>query len=105
MIPWAILCILGIVGTIPAIFVIGIGAGAAQADRMSDEFIIGLVFVTPTVLAIAIAEFLRWRTDPDTSAYHFLGLGGNHPTTGYPRRVEMITAITTLYPQSKPRCR
>ncbi len=78
VIPWAILCIFGIVATIPAIFVIGIGAGGAQADWMSDAFIIGLVFVGSTVLAIAIAEFLRWRIDRDTGAYQFLGLGGNH---------------------------
>jgi hypothetical protein len=28
---------------------------------MSDEFIIGLVFVIPTILAIAIAEWIRAR--------------------------------------------
>lgn len=60
VVPWAVLCIFGIVATIPALIVIGIGAGAAQADWMSDSFIIGLVFVTPTVLAIAIAELYRW---------------------------------------------
>ncbi len=68
VIPWAILCIFGIVGSIPAILVVGVGAAAAQADWMGDAFVIGLLFVTPTVLAIAIAEFLKWRTDRDTNA-------------------------------------
>ena len=53
VVPWAVLCIFGIFATIPALFVIGIGAGA---DWMNDCFVIGLVFVTPTVLSIVIAE-------------------------------------------------
>ena len=54
-IPWAVLCSLGLLLTIPIVFVIGIGAGAAQADWMSDGFIIGLVIVTPTILAMIAA--------------------------------------------------
>ena len=61
VIPWLFLCILGIMATIPLFFFIGAGAGAAQADWMSDEFIIGLVFVLPTFLAVVIAEVSRRR--------------------------------------------
>ncbi|MBG7608848.1 MAG: hypothetical protein IZT59_12590 [Verrucomicrobia bacterium] len=32
VIPWVLLCILGIIATLPVVFVIGVGAGAAQAD-------------------------------------------------------------------------
>lgn len=64
VVPWVFLCIFGILTTLPVIFVMGIGAGAAQADWMSDEFIIGLVFVTPTILAIAIAEYRRRHAIP-----------------------------------------
>lgn len=42
-IPWAILCVFGILATVPLLIPIRIGAGAAQADWMSDGFIIGLV--------------------------------------------------------------
>lgn len=35
---------------------------------MSDEFIIGLIFVTPTILAIAIAEFSKRRSRRSTDA-------------------------------------
>ena len=59
---WLVLCVFGVLATVPVVMVIGIGAGAAQADGMSDEFAIGLVFVLPTILAIVIAElFLWWR--------------------------------------------
>jgi uncharacterized membrane protein YcjF (UPF0283 family) len=61
IIPWAILCILGIIATLPIFLLIGIGAGAAQADWMSDGFIIVVCFVIPTFLAILIAEFLKSR--------------------------------------------
>ena len=54
-IPWAVLCSMGLLLTIPVVLVIGIGAGAAQADWMSDGFIIGLVIVTPTVLAVVVS--------------------------------------------------
>ena len=60
-IPWVILCIFGILATLPLFVFVGINAGGAQADWMSDEFIIGLVFVIPTILAIAIAEWRRAR--------------------------------------------
>lgn len=52
---------MGILATLPIVVVMGIGAGAAQADWMSDEFIMGLVFVTPTILAMIIAEIGRQR--------------------------------------------
>ena len=62
VIPWFCLCIFGFLATLPIFIVIGIGAGAAQADWMSDEFIIGLVFVTPTILAMVIAEIGRQKS-------------------------------------------
>ena len=61
MVPWAILCALGLLAAIPVVFAIGIGAGAAQADWMSDGFVIGLVFVLPTILAIGISEWSARR--------------------------------------------
>ncbi|MCH7229209.1 hypothetical protein, partial [Haloferula sp. A504] len=60
-IPWAVLCAMGLLLTIPIVFVIGIGAGAAQADWMSDGFIIGLVIVTPTVLAVIVSAIANRR--------------------------------------------
>ena len=57
--PWAVLCSFGIIMTVPIIFIIGMGAGAAQADWMSDEFIVTLIFITPTMLTIAIP--LIWK--------------------------------------------
>ena len=36
-IPWAVLCSLGLLLTIPIVLVIGIGAGATQADWMSER--------------------------------------------------------------------
>lgn len=51
-VPWVILCLAGIILTIPFFLVIGLAAGAAQADWMSDSFIIMLAFVTPTGLSI-----------------------------------------------------
>ena len=60
-IPWMILCIFGILATVPLFVLVGITAGGTHADWMSDEFIIGLVFVIPTILAIAIAEWRRSR--------------------------------------------
>ena len=59
VLPWAVLCILGILMTLPLVMLIGIGAGAAQADWMSDGFIIGLNFVCPTVFALIIAETIK----------------------------------------------
>jgi ABC-type uncharacterized transport system permease subunit len=59
--PWMLICILGIIATIPILFIVGIGAGATQVDWMSDEFIWGLVLVTPTVLSVTIAHiFKHW---------------------------------------------
>jgi hypothetical protein len=52
-IPWAALCIFGIVATIPIVILIGVAAAGAQADWMSDAFVIGLTIVTPTILAMA----------------------------------------------------
>jgi hypothetical protein len=40
-IPWAVLCSMGLLLTIPIVLVIGIGAGAAQADWMSDGSSLG----------------------------------------------------------------
>jgi hypothetical protein len=61
VIPWLFLCLWGIIATLPVVFVIGFLAGAAQADWMSDEFMFGLFFATPTILAIAIAEYVKRR--------------------------------------------
>lgn len=61
--PWAALCFLGLIATLPIVLVIGIGAGTAQADWMSDTFAIGLVIVTPTTLAVTISAWTdRSRT-------------------------------------------
>jgi len=51
-IPWAVVCSMGLLLAVPIVLVIGIGAGAAQADWMSDGFIICLVIGMPTVLAV-----------------------------------------------------
>lgn len=58
-IPWAAVCIVGIIATIPIVALIGIGAGAAQADWMSDGFIIGLLIVTPTTLSLMASELMK----------------------------------------------
>jgi len=53
-IPWMIISIIGIVLTIPLVMIIGMGAGCAQADWMSDGFIITLCFVIPTTLSVGV---------------------------------------------------
>lgn len=60
-IPWAVVCMFGIIATIPIVALIGFGAGAAQADWMSDGFIIGLVIVTPTTLSLIASALLNWK--------------------------------------------
>ena len=57
-IPWAISCIVGIFITLPFIALIGIMAGAAQADWMSDEFVIFVFFIIPTALSFVGEKFL-----------------------------------------------
>jgi hypothetical protein len=59
-IPWIIVSILGILLTLPLAFVISIGAGCAQADWMSDAFIITLCFVIPTTLAVGANYCIAW---------------------------------------------
>lgn len=59
--PWLTICIFGIILTVPVIIIIGMGAGAAQADWMSDEFIYTLIFVTPTTLALFWHSFFMPR--------------------------------------------
>lgn len=69
VIPWAVLCVFGIFATVPLVCLVGMGAGAAQADWMSDAFLWGLLFVTPTLLAIGIAEVCkRWSFRGDRCA-------------------------------------
>ncbi|MEC5126144.1 hypothetical protein VSU19_05255 [Verrucomicrobiales bacterium BCK34] len=79
-ITWAVLCIFGIVATIPFAFVVGIVSGVVQADWMDDAFLAGLECVTPTILALAIAEFMRWRINRDAGDYLLLGIIGRHST-------------------------
>ena len=59
-IPWAVLNIVGILLSIPILLIIGAGAGAAQADWMSDEFIFTVLFIIPTVLAISASSLFMW---------------------------------------------
>lgn len=59
-VPWIIVSILGILLTLPFFFVIGIGAGGAQADWMSDTFIIYLCFVIPTTIAVGANYCIAW---------------------------------------------
>jgi membrane protein DedA with SNARE-associated domain len=63
VVPWVIFNIIGIVLSIPLIIIIGIGAGAAQADWMSDEFICVLIFVVPTVLAVLASTLFKSLKD------------------------------------------
>lgn len=58
---WAALCIVGIILTLPLFFVIGMGAGAAQADWMSDGFVIVVIIILPTGLSILWSVFLKKR--------------------------------------------
>jgi NADH:ubiquinone oxidoreductase subunit K len=58
--PWAMLNIIGIALSLPLILLIGMGAGAAQADWMSDEFIYTLIFIAPTAFAVAASTLLKW---------------------------------------------
>lgn len=61
---WIAFFIFGIIVTTPfliiIVIIIGAGAGAAQADWMSDGFIIGLM-LTPILFAVAIASYLTYR--------------------------------------------
>lgn len=59
-VPWIILCIFGMVSTLPLILVIFGMAGGAQADWMSDGEATILFFVVPTAMAIFISEC--WRS-------------------------------------------
>lgn len=51
---WLILCVIGVVLTIPLICVIFIAAGGAQVDWMSDTFTIIVFFVIPTTLSVLV---------------------------------------------------
>jgi hypothetical protein len=82
-IPWAVVCALGLLLIIPIVFVVGIGAGAAQADWMSDGFIIGLVIMTPTVLAVIASALMSRKKvkravepEPDQAEHVAGGNGG-----------------------------
>ena len=68
IIPWAILCIFGIIATIPS--VVAVSAFGAQADAFSDAFDIGQFVVMPTLLSILIAELYKWRTRRKSSSSH-----------------------------------
>lgn len=65
--PWALLNILGIVATIPQLipllFVIGLSAGTAQADWMSDGFVYSVCFVLPTAISIAFSHYIRLKIE------------------------------------------
>lgn len=57
---WLVLCMAGVLLMISVLLVIGVGAGAAQADWMSDGFVVVVFFVMPTVVSVAFFELLRW---------------------------------------------
>ena len=59
VLPWAVLCLHGILLTIPLALVAGLGAGAAQADWMSDEWILTLCLIIPTGFSLALSFFFR----------------------------------------------
>lgn len=56
---WSAICISGILLSLPLFLMIGIGAGAAQADWMSDGFAIIVFIVIPTGLSIFWSVFIR----------------------------------------------
>ena len=58
---WAILNFIGLLLLIPVIVVIGLGAGAAQADWMSDGFVFVVCIAFPTLAACSFSEFSRRR--------------------------------------------
>lgn len=60
-ITWAVLCITGLIGIILIFIVIGIatGAGGAQADCMSDGFVIFVFIIMPTCLSVFLSFLLR----------------------------------------------
>jgi hypothetical protein len=60
VVPWAMLNIVGIALSLPLVLLVGIGAGAAQADWMSDEFIYTLIFIAPTAFAVAASTLFKW---------------------------------------------
>ena len=57
-IPWLILNFFGIILTLPILFLLGLGIGAAQADWMPDEFIFIVLFIIPTGVSIAFNYFI-----------------------------------------------
>ncbi len=57
---WAAFSVVGILLTLPLFLVIGIGAGGAQADWMSDQYIFTLCFVIPTILAVSVNILIAW---------------------------------------------
>lgn len=68
-VPWIVMTIFGILATIPLLMVIGMIAGGAQADWMSDAFVIVLLLIAPTVMATVISEvYSLFRLRCDASA-------------------------------------
>jgi hypothetical protein len=70
LIVWIVLCFFGIlVVFIPLTILIGIGAGAAQADWMSDAFVFWVFFAVPTFAAMGMSELFRWRASRNSHAH------------------------------------
>ena len=57
---WLVLCIAGVLLMIPVVLCVFSMADGAQADWMSDGFVVVVFFVMPTVLSVAFFELLRW---------------------------------------------
>ncbi|MEP4079042.1 hypothetical protein [Haloferula sp.] len=73
--PWAILCIVGIVCTLPLIVVLFGLAGGAQADWMSDTMAAFVFIVIPTAISVSASElFHTYRQRKSKQAGH--GDGG-----------------------------
>ncbi len=58
-IPWAICCFYGVVLAAPIVLGVGMLSAGAQADWMSDEFMVTLLFVLPTVLSMLVKPTIR----------------------------------------------
>ena len=55
-IPWIAICITGLLAIFPFLFIAMLGAAGAQADWMSDAFVIVAFFAAPTIASIVISE-------------------------------------------------
>ncbi|BCX49038.1 hypothetical protein HAHE_29460 [Haloferula helveola] len=59
---WATLNFAGLLVLLPILFIIGLGAGAAQADWMSDSFEFIVFIAIPTAASIIFASVSRRRS-------------------------------------------